>query len=52
MIKPNEKELISTNGGGPIWKWFGRVMAAIDNHVYEQGKKYMVEVEAGNYVAD
>jgi bacteriocin-like protein len=52
MKELNTKELISINGGGPIFKWFGRVMAAIDNYVLEKGNEYLTEVEAGNYVAD
>jgi hypothetical protein len=52
VIELNNKELISTNGGGSIWKWIGRVMAALDNHVQEQGKYYRAEYEAGRYVPD
>jgi bacteriocin-like protein len=46
------KELLSINGGGPIWIWLGKVVAHFANYPKDYQDEVMAKVANGEYIPD
>ncbi|OIP45473.1 MAG: hypothetical protein COZ16_06340 [Flavobacteriaceae bacterium CG_4_10_14_3_um_filter_31_253] len=48
MRNLTKKELLVINGGGPIWKWFGKLYGYLENYTDSQRDNVMKEIQNGN----